>query len=251
MLVFIVPLKSKAASMSWAKTSQLAEQCLRSACQQTCSAFHVILVCHDQPEIQFEHPNLTYLTASFPPPDCTLGTAEDILNRKRTDKGRKQLQGLVAAQAFEPTHTMLLDADDRVSNQLAPWVQQNPEALGWFFEQGYRYKPGNQWIYKKFKKFHTMCGSCNILRNDLNQIPAEPEYNRGYGYYSLYIDHGKVRDRLAAAGTPLQPLPFLGAVYMVQTGENIYFEASRMYQGIGKYINYRWVTPALRAEFGL
>lgn len=251
MLVFVIPLQSMAIAKSWERVSQLFEQCVQSVCQQTSSHFHVIAVCHEKPHTPFKHPNLSYVEVDFPVPDISSGTAAEIVNRKRTDKGRKQLRGLVAAQELNPTHTMLLDGDDRISRRLAEFVHQHPQANGWFFNKGYRYASASSWIYKKTSGFHTMCGSCNIVRNDLNKIPNNPEYNRGYGYYKFYIDHAKVVKVLAEEGTPLEALPFLGAVYMVQTGENIYFDSSRLHQGIGRYLNYRLVTRSLKEEFSL
>ncbi|NEP09889.1 MAG: glycosyltransferase family 2 protein [Symploca sp. SIO2C1] len=251
MLVFVVPLQSMAVSKSWEQVSQLFERCMLSVCQQNSRHFHVIVVCHEKPNTTFKNSKLSYIQVDFPVPDLTSGIPGDILNQKRVDRGRKQLKGLVAAQEFHPTHTMLLDADDLVSKRLAELVHQNPQGNGWFFKKGYRYTSGSNWIYKKSNDFYTMCGSCNIIRYDLNKIPDNPEYNRGYGYYKFYLDHAKVVKVLAEAGTPLEALPFFGAVYVTQTGENTYFDSSRLYQGIGRYINYRLVTRSLKEEFML
>lgn len=251
MLVFVIPMQSMSVSKSWERISQLFEKCVRSVCQQTSPHFHAIVVCHEKPDTNFKHSNLSYVEVDFPVPDIISGSAMDIVNRKNTDKGRKLLRGLAAAQEFNPTHTMLLDADDRVSNRLAEFVHQHPSANGWFFNKGYLHTPRSYWIYKKSSGFHTMCGSCNIIRNDLNNIPENPEYNRGYGYYKFYIDHEKVINVLAEAGTSLEAAPFLGVVYIVQTGENMYFSASRLRKGIGRYINYRLVTQSIKEEFVL
>jgi hypothetical protein len=251
MLVFVIPLQSKAVAKSWERVSQLLEKCVQSACRQTHSDFHVIVVCHDKPDITFNHPQLSYVEVDFPIPDITLGTAKEILDRKHTDKGRKQLAGLVAAQNFNPSHTMLLDADDLVSNRLAGLVHENPQSYGWVLKDGYLYAPGSSWIYKKSGNFYKMCGSCNIIRNDLNNTPENPEYNRGYGYYKFYIDHGKVPEVLAGKGYPLEVLPFYGAVYVVQTGENIYFDSYRLRKGFSRYFKYRWVGRRLKEEFNL
>jgi glycosyltransferase involved in cell wall biosynthesis len=251
MLVFVIPLQSQAVSKSWQRVSQLLEKCLQSVCQQTSPHFHVIVVGNEQPDLAFQHSQITYIEVDFPIPDITSGKAMDIVNRKHTDKGRKMLRGLVAAQAFKPTHTMLLDADDRVSNRLAEFVDRHPQANGWFFSKGYRYAEGSRLIYRKSGNFHTMCGSCNIIRNDFNHIPEQPEYNRGYGYYKFYIDHAKVAEVLAASNTPLESLPFIGSVYLTQTGENIYFDSERLHQGIGRYFNYRLLTRSIQQEFNL
>ncbi|HEY9688482.1 MAG TPA: hypothetical protein V6D46_00705, partial [Coleofasciculaceae cyanobacterium] len=186
MLVFIIPLQSRQVSRSWAKVCRLFEICVRSACQQNSSQFRVIVVCHELPEIMFQNPHLNYIQIDFPIPDITSGTKQEIVNRKNTDKGRKILRGLIAARDFQPTHTMFLDADDCVSQRLAGFVAQHSQANGWFIRDGYRYQVSSSCIYKKSRDFHTMCGSSNILRYDLNRLPTHPEYNRGYGYYKFY-----------------------------------------------------------------
>jgi hypothetical protein len=251
MLVFIIPLESQTVSTSWPKVSKLFERTLRSACQQTLSNFHVIVVCHERPDITFTHSRVTYIDVNFPIPDIHSGSKNEILNRKRTDRGRKMLRGLVEAQSFNPTHTMFLDADDCVSNKLAQFIDEHSQSNGYFFTNGYRYRENSKFIYRKLNNFYTMCGSCNIINNRLNQIPDKPEYNHGYGYYNFYIDHAKVPNILAELDTPLEPLPFFGAVYITETGENTYFDTDRLYKGIGKYLNYRLLTPSLRLEFGL
>ena len=163
MLVFVIPLQGRATAKSWEKVSQLFEKCVQSVCQQSHPDFQAIVVCHDKPEITFEHPKLNYLEVDFTVPDITSGTAIDILNRKQTDKGRKQLKGLVAAQNFNLSHTMLLDADDLVSDRLSALVHHNPQANGWVFRDGYLYTYGSPWIYRKSGNFYKMCGSCNII----------------------------------------------------------------------------------------
>lgn len=251
MLVFVIPLQSQAVSKSWERVSQLLERCIRSVCQQTSPHYHALIVCHEKPTITYEHAHFSYVEVDFPVPNLTADPQVNVIQQKRSDRGRKMLRGLVAAQAWQPTHTMLLDADDCVSRRLAEFVEQHPQDNGWFISHGYRYAEGSRLIYKKSPNFYTMCGSCNILRNDLNRLPEKPEYNRGYGYYKFYIDHAKVTTVLAQAGTPLEPLPFPGAVYITQTGENSYFDSSRLYQGVERMINYRFLTRSLRQEFGL
>jgi hypothetical protein len=251
MLVFVIPLKSPEASASWQRVSRLFERCVRSACGQTCPQFRVIAVCNEQPEIDFEHSKLHYLKVNFSlnaPPETD---PRKLLNSKRTDKGRKLLAGSVYAQRFQPTHIMMVDADDCVSNRLASFVQQHPTQPGWFINQGYRYEEGREIIYFKRRNFQKMCGTCNIVRYDLNPLPEQPEYNRGYGYYKYYIDHAKVQRMLAEQGTLLAPLPFPGAVYITETGENLYCDKNRFYQGILSRFNYRSLTPSLRQEFAL
>lgn len=243
MFVFVVPLKSPQASKSWQQVTRLFERSIKSICNQTSPDFRVIVVCNQRPQIEFNHPHITYIEVDFPPLN-----EPNALSRGNTDKGRKILQGLIAAKKFAPSHTMAVDADDCVSRRLAEFVNQNPDSNGWFVNKGYKYQDGSEFIYIKRSNFYKMCGSCNILRYDLNQLPENSEYNRGYGYYKFLIDHEKVKETLAKKGNSLQPLPFAGAVYMLETGEHLFYDQNKL--GFS-FFNRQVLTPAIRSEFCL
>ncbi len=243
MLVFVVPLKSPQASKSWQLVTQLFERCVKSLCNQTSPNYRVIVVCNERPRIKFHHPNITYIEVNFPP-----ANESDPISIGHTDKGRKILKGLIHAQAFSPSHTMAVDADDCVSKHLAEFVHKNQNGHGWFINKGYKYQNGSDIIYIKRSHFYKMCGTCNILKYDLNQLPENPEYNRGYGYYKFYIDHEKVRETLTQKGTPIKPLPFPGAVYIVATGENLYYGSTKLTFNI---LNRKFLNPSIQEEFGL
>ena len=195
MLVFIIPLKSRANSQSWEMVCQLFERSVRSVCQQTSPNFQAIAVCHDRPDIQFHHSNLHYRQVDFPIPARQEGDRNhhelNYLNQQRVDKGRKVMAGLDYARQFEPSHVMIVDADDCVSKSLATFVEQRPQENGWLITSGYRYEEGSNCVYFK-RNFYRMCGTCNIIRFDLMKVPENPEYNRGYGYYKYYYNSKKV-----------------------------------------------------------
>ncbi len=239
----MIPLKSAKVSNSWERVTQLFERCIKSVCNQTSPNFHVIVVCHEKPKIEFTHPQITYITVDFSHPNEPTPEAKGD-----TDKGRKILKGLVYARQFSPTHTMTVDADDCVSEKLAKFVQQHPDSNGWFINKGYKYQEGSNYIYIKRSNFYKMCGTCNILRYDLNDLPETAEYNRGYGYYRYYIDHAKVRDILKSKGKSIKSLPFPGAVYILATGENLFKNSTRLRFSI---FNRKSLNQSLRDEFGL
>ncbi|SRR5579883_440033 len=243
MLVFVVPLKSPQVSKSWELVTQLFERCMRSLCNQTSPHYRVIVVCNERPRIDFHHPNIKYIEVDFPPANET-----DPICRGHTDKGRKILKGLIHAQEFCPSHTMAVDADDCVSKYLAEFVHKNQHCYGWFINKGYKYQNGSDFVYIKRSNFYRMCGTSNILMYELNQLPKNPEYNRGYGYYKFYIDHEKVRGDLIKKGTPLQPLPFAGAIYIIDTGENFYYGATKLTFNI---FNRKLLNQPIREEFNL
>ena len=243
MLIFVVPLKSPEVANCWRRVCQLFERTVRSLCHQTSNDFKVIVVCHGKPDINFSHPNVIYLEVDFPLPKH-----KNRIARGDTDKGRKIFKGLIHAKEFSPSHTMIVDADDCVSRRLAEFVSQHHESNGWFVNCGYKYQENSPYIYLKQNNFYRMCGSCNILRYDLNFLPENPEYNRGYGYYKYCLVHAKVKEVLAEKHLPIQPLPFLGAVYVINTGDNISGNENKLNF---HWLNRRKLTTVIQEEFGL
>lgn len=217
MLAFIVPVKSAQVSRDWQRTSALLERTLKSICHQTSPDFRAIVVCNEQPKIDFHHDKIDYVHVDFLPPE----KETHPIARGLTDKGRRVLKGLCYAQQFSPTHIMSVDADDCVSNQLAEFVTQHPDANGWYFESGWKYKENDAFIYIKYRRFYTLSGTANIVHFKHFDIPAEPEYDRGYGYYKFYVDHQKVKGFMKERHLPMQPLPFPGSVYVLSTGDNM------------------------------
>jgi hypothetical protein len=243
MLAFVVPLKSAAVSKSWNQVTRLVERTLRSACAQTSPEFRVIVVCHEEPEIGFEDQRLEFLRVGFPPP------GQDLDGRIR-DKNRKVLAGLRRALTCQPTHVMLLDADDCVSNRLAAYVAQHPAANGWYIAKGCFWREGLDTVHVERRRFHKWCGSSHILRPEFLELPAPPADD-------WHFRHSQVVHQMRARGTPLEPLPFPGAVYLISHGENMFDYASILWprnpvkRWLRRVLYYRPLSPAMRAEFGL
>lgn len=258
MLVFIVPLKSQRASNSWERVSEMFERCIQSICNQTSANFRVIVVYHERPQIEFTHPHIQYLEVDFPPPSLP------DLRSKRVDKTRKGLLGLIAAGELEPSHVMQVDADDCISKHLVEFVTQYRQSNGWFLQKGYVYTETSKSIYITRAHFHEWCGSCNILRYDLHDVIQQnlqnfPQTEEEYYQYYRHYHHEKVVERMAERGTPIKPLPFVGAVYTLGNSENIHPTNSQrlikptklLPQVKSILVNLRPLTPKIRGEFGL
>jgi hypothetical protein len=243
MLTFVIPLKSAVVSNSWDQVTRLVRRTLRSACAQTCPEFRVIVVCHEVPEIGFEDQRLEFLPVSFPPP------GRDRKGRTG-DKGQKVLTGLRRALNFHPTHAMLLDADDCVSNRLAQHVARHPNGNGWYIPKGYFYCDGMDTVHVERRRFHQWCGSSHILRPEFLELPPPPA--EGW-----YLQHGKILSSMRKRGTPLEPLPFPGSVYVISHGENIndyspiLWPSNPVKRWLRRVLYYRPLTPAMCSEFGL
>ncbi|MBD2311955.1 glycosyltransferase family 2 protein [Desertifilum sp. FACHB-1129] len=251
MLAFIIPLKSRQVSDSWIGVSQLFERCLKSVCQQSGAEFRVIVVCNERPAISFHHPAVSYLEVDFLPTDLSFPA-------KGLDKGRRIVEGLVAARDFSPTHIAIVDADDCVSKRLAGFVKQHPESEGWFFDRGYLYKARSPSIYLRRKAFHKRCGTSHILRYSLLKFPQEGAENR-LELNQFYNEHQHISTRLEQRGITLQSLPFIGAICIVENGENIYQKSFQQLHHVKldpisrlkDWRNFRRLTPEICQEFGL
>ncbi len=68
MLTFIIPVKSEKVSGSWDQFSRLFERTLKSVSGQTSDAFRIVVVCHEKPDIAFDHPSIEYIHVDFAPP---------------------------------------------------------------------------------------------------------------------------------------------------------------------------------------
>jgi hypothetical protein len=261
MLIFIIPVKSQEITKSWELLSRLLERTLRSICNQTSPSFQAVVVCNQQPNIQFTHPNIHYVKVDFPAPQPipqdrqeTTGygyiRSLDIAN-KNADKSRKILTGIEFAAKLNPSHIMVVDADDCVSCRLAEFVQQNPNHDGWVMRKGYMYREGSKILYVNIKRFNHVSGTSVIIKNDLHHALFEnPEL-----YFCSF-------DNLP--GVNMQALPFAGALYSMLNGENILMSNQTFTQMRGqilssmpalvqKFFRYRirFLNESIIKEFGL
>lgn len=228
---------------SWTKVTHLCARTVRSACAQTCPDFRVIIVCNEIPEIRFEHPNLEFMTIDFSPP----GKATQERNK---DKWRREFAGLRRSFTYHPSHVMMLNADDCVSKRLADHVARNQSANGWYLKKGYFHTDSQSLVHLERRRFHMWCGSSHILRPENMDLPE------------VYVEtwcllHRRTVALMHTRGTPIQPLPFPGAVYNVSHGENMYDYAPILWPGnparrlARRVLFHRRLTPEIRAEFAL
>ena len=215
MLVFIIPLKSKQVSQSWSRLSQLFTRCLQSVCNQTNPNFRVVVACHERPDIQFIHPQIDYVEVDFPAPDRNSADFGEVAGSGDTDKAKKILAGLNFAKQFAPSHVMVVDADDCVSNQLAALVDNNSQCNGWYFKKGYVYEEGSKMLFLNTKNFNQSCGTSIIIKYSLYSLLFPSKY---------YYNH---HDRLLKNGVVLQELPFPGAIYIIKNGENQFMTVNK------------------------
>ena len=260
MIVFIIPVKSRQAATSWPELCKLFERCLQSVCNQTSSAFHVVVVCNEKPQIDFHHPQVEYLEVNFPIPEATYNARVD-------DRAKRVVAGLLSVRDLNPTHVMSVDADDCISRQIAGFVSQHKEENGWYVNSGYEYEEGSSKISVRRKDFHKICGTCNIVNYHLFNLPDQMmPYDELTGYDRFLGGHPLAKGDLAERGSPIEPLPFPGVVFVRdRAGESVSMQETlvaklrrnprEILRGFKKSLlaplNEQSVTDEIRAEFTL
>ncbi|MEM7145842.1 MAG: hypothetical protein AAF591_11965 [Verrucomicrobiota bacterium] len=245
MLAFVTPLKAPEVCQDWERMSALCDRTLRSIAAQTSDRFKHIVVCSKKPDTDFTHPNLTFIEEPFPVPE----TREDQM----ADKYVKVRRGMVAARDLNPTHLMLVDADDVISNKLAAFVDNNPHSNGWSFHSGYLHDENTRWLMR-INDFALRCGTCTIARIEDGDLPESVDEPREK-YWWLSTEHNQRERYLNERGRSLSPLPFPGSIYIIGSGENWGGFSLKGWRSkkvfLQKMIQYRPVTSRIRREFGL
>lgn len=236
-------------SNDWERVSWLFENSLRSAYQQNDPDIRIIAVCHEIPRLQSSFDErVELISVDFPPPPTPT-------TRTMQDKWRKIAIGLIRAGTLKPNFVMIMDADDLVSRRLSSYTRRHPAANGWIFSKGYRYQYGSPWIYLD-DRFN--CGTNAIVNSRLIRFPTCLEESEINQCVLLKHGHTTIAHTLAEAGTPLSPLPFPGAIYVHNHGDNDSMMIHRpprqsfsLRHFLGTMRHTRPLIPQIKTEFSI
>ena len=220
MITFIIPVKSKRVSGSWEHFSKLFERTIKSVSNQTSENFRIIVVCHEKPEISFEHPKVEYIHVDFEPPVLKPELAEKHDGMKEEDKSKKIMAGLDFIKKYEQDYVMVADADDCISNRIAEYVDEHKsqDLPGWYFKKGYIYREGDKFISLNKEGFNLLCGTCIVIKPDLIQHIFKSKPHLLYVHQTIQLTESEA----------LRPLPLPGAIYSMGNGENHFMSGTMM-----------------------
>ncbi len=238
MLIFVTSLRAKALAkdeVHWRRHVWLLEQMINSCLAQTEGAVKLVVVCHDLPETSWQTDSrVHFIQTNIPHPkrefwDMTV------------DKGIKISIGAKWALSQGARYVMYADADDLVSNKLAAHLKQNTDAPGWYFDSGYAYKYGDNWLLHR-RDQHLKCGTCAIFRAEMLQFEKQDDY-RGCEVEILAAKgHNMYFSAMQERGHHLRRLPFPGSIYISHPDSTI----SLWNQGSGVL-----PVPVVRRALGL
>ncbi|MEG3166304.1 hypothetical protein U1701_17080 [Sphingomonas sp. PB2P19] len=201
---------------------------------------------------KFRHVEVDLPCPSLPGADRP---TEELYDAIRDDKGARVWAGL---QTVEPRgHFIVVDYDDLVSRRLASTAAATPDAAGWYISHGYLYD-GSPIVFRR-AGLDRICGSSAIVHaRYFYPAPADdlPLFNR-----QVHGSHKFIKQKLAALGDPMTPLPYPGAMYRVghphaasgSVGVRQHLGlksfAREPLQGLRRLRNLSFISPSLRREF--
>lgn len=250
---FIIPLRAKSASKDWDRVCGLLRDTVLSALGQSDRNFKIIVACHDRPDLgDITDDRVMVLQGDFPAPRSLLEQAYDKRAKKRLAAIEIRRQG--------GGYVMLLDSDDFVSRRLVEFVSRDADPDGYYFSDGYEFFARDN-VMRPVENFYRLCGSCYIVRYLPEQLPMSLDDSETP--FDAFKNHRLILDTAKELGLDLKPLPFPGAVYLRENGENhsVSVQATRRFSrykaklivdqimrrlGVG-----RGISQALAGEFNL
>ncbi len=225
MLAFITTLRHPRNSADYGRVEALLQDTLTSLSRQTCDDYVIIIVGNRRPALQLPE-RAVFVEVDFPPPSTIEGPRTGPAS-VIWDKGTKTAVGLMASREFAPEYVMAFDADDFVHRNVAQFAHDHPGSPGWVVTRGLMYsRVRNAYAWRN--KFYRICGTSFIIPLEAYGVPADlqtsasqREIAEAFGErLENVLEHGFAFDWWRNHGRVLQPLPFAGAVYHVDTGEN-------------------------------
>jgi len=219
-VVFAIPLKCPQNEEERLRIDLLLELTLESVARQTSRDYMAVVCGHVRPERALaRHPNVIWLEVTYTPPTSS--------QEFRADKHRKRLVIARHVQHLAPLYYMALDADDLIHRKCVEHVLTKSNNAGFYVNEGYAldFRSGfmapipGVWN----SPFHKICGSSGIVYLEPQDFPQGDGEN-DTSLFTKTQSHTRLLDNTTKSNRILAPLPFRGAVYVVNNGINISYE---------------------------
>jgi hypothetical protein len=209
---FAIPLRSQSTSRNWAGTVKLFKNTLRSVLRQSDPNFRVFVSCHEIPPIaELLDPRVEVIEAHW------LATAAMPM----ADKRHKLAEAARRWREEGGGYLMHVDADDLINRDLVAYALTHLTARGFVIERGYEYD-ARTGLLSYAPRFHRLCGSSIAVNWGTSELPsADPILDDCLYRALLDVGHARAADMFAGRGEPLEPFPFMGAIYVRNHGDNI------------------------------
>jgi hypothetical protein len=214
-VTFVIPIPHQEIISDWGRLVRNLRETILSIAGQTNPNWRAVIVANEGADLPDVPAGFEIVRVDFAPNrlhDLRGADKEAVYEAVRLDKGRRILSGMLKAR--ETTFFMSVDDDDLISNGIVEFASRNPASFGWRIDRGYVWPDGGRWLFTE-DDFSNFCGTSLIVRTDCYQLPAtfdeaSPEYIK-----AMLGSHVKIKPILANRGTPLETLPFRGAIYRI------------------------------------
>lgn len=219
MIFFVIPLRSKYSSKNWHNVNLLFNNTIKSVYNQTDPDFKILVAIHDLPDLTFKvDDRVEFLKMNYEVPKN--------LDQQMLDKYYKKRYLMKRVKELGGGYVMMVDADDYISNRIAEYVNKNKHQNGYFMNNGYEFDSKNKYM-QKAPRFYKLCGTSSIINYKETDLPEDISF-QGYKWlnrdrpneYIFDYGHTMWATLMFNQNRPLKPLPFRGAVYVINSGEN-------------------------------
>lgn len=215
LITFIIPVRHQANAKDWPALKERLSQTVASIAGQSGDDWNAVIVANEGADLPDLPPQFSVAHVTFPPNrlhDLDSADKEKVYDAFRLDKGRRVLSGMLAARNSQ--FFMIVDDDDFVSSNIVDHVSEQPDANGWKIDKGYLWNEGGR-LVMQHDDFANFCGTSLIVPSRLYELPATFEDADADYVKSMLGSHVRIAGILAGRGTPLETLPFRGAIYRV------------------------------------
>ena len=261
-LTFIIPVRHQENCKDWPTLKTRLTDTIRSICAQDNPNWNAVIIANHGADLPDMPPGFQVIRVAYPPnPLHEQGQSdkETFYESFRLDKGRRILAGMLATGTMR--YAMVVDDDDFVSRRLTSFVAEHPTANGWYVHNGYVWGDQGTLLYR-YNGFSSLCGTSHIIRADLYDLPPTIEVATDTYIKKMLGSHVQIEGYLANRGTPLAPLPFVGAVYRIgHSGahsksadliSHFFFHRwllKKPTELVRRLSRLRWLTESVRREF--
>lgn len=232
MIVFAIPFRAKETSTDWKSCLNKLNNTLDSIFNQTSRQFKVIVACNDIPKLDKTYDKrLEFIVTNAPIPKTWLEMAIDKSWKLTVIAIRIREILLEQENPENGIYVMPVDADDLLNCNIAKYVENHPNENGFVSKDSYVYYKNNNYL-TIYKNMYTYCGSCNIIKMYLDDLPKDYPIPIELCHdidsakilnkrYPIRFDHHTVVNKYKDDGKEFSILPFRSTIYIKDTGDNI------------------------------
>lgn len=189
------------------------------------------MACNEIPKLEKEYDDrLEFIETPISIPDSWIEMARDKFYKLTVIAFRIREILLEQSNPENGIYVMPVNADDLLNCNIARFVKEHPNENGFISKDGYIFYQSKKY-FRIYKNLHTFCGSCNIIKMYLNDLPTckpNPEHCHDKATakelnekYPIRFDHHTIVDRYKNMDKEFSVLPFRSTVYLRDTGDNI------------------------------